>query len=848
MTSSIDNGLAKSPLTLRTSSLRRSFVNSPSSLDVSQLPTYSLDASMRRKNYVHKRSRSYDTSIPDLTTLTLYKTEKKKSFESLLEYDYTAAVFEAVQQDNLEELEAIVDVRSEAVNDLNGDGMSVLDVALLLNSRSITEYLLEHAAQVQLLAPKDDSSTVMTELDRLICDCEQAIATLSGTIMAMNSKYKVREKKLNVWLNKRKVLKKMKAIYSQSVQPPPPEKVKLSITGQTSLKVMFESPHIDLCQDGSTPIIGYKVEWSCCDTFPSELTDKEFLSTSKLHKDYELTGLLEGVLYHIRVSVCNMKGYGESKYPEPKSAVPSSWCDCPTIEGQSKVYDAQRVRELYNEVRAYRNLDDSSSTSSFADQTISKSSSIKKGLKGLFSSQSSKFSKSLKRGLYLACVFWHEEKILVTEEEKCLPMIEVDDAYSPNNLLTDFSWLLKVCCHWTDVRQLKEDMERLSSVTSYSFRQRLITAATQLQILLGVSDLGMLHYTHIRDPHTGAVVFPLVKRVDDPKQLAGLQNVKWCSTLKLQRHGTSINCLVNSIPEMILYRQVCDTPIPSGLYLGYLQTTVHNSSINVYTAQLNPNTLPMIKIRDNSHVTKPEWQSLLELSPSYQKEKDSIETESSSKSLFKFHSQISRAFRRLVESLDMAADTMLDLRLYDQEVLEFSPSISMIVLLPPRNYVCSMKSSPSQMESITCLPDLLAIPVKIFEISHLYTYQVDFIKAYTRAMVLIDMEFNAAVQAHREAFTNAEIEASKQQVENLRAFQRGLEEMWGRARWVTDIISVAREKNYSGIPMRQLYQSVIEKHEQRCRDDQSVESAYRSSRRVAASPSSNLITQRSRDI
>ena len=40
---------------------------------------------------LHRRSRSYDTSIPDLTSLKLYKNEKKKSFESLLEVDYTAA-------------------------------------------------------------------------------------------------------------------------------------------------------------------------------------------------------------------------------------------------------------------------------------------------------------------------------------------------------------------------------------------------------------------------------------------------------------------------------------------------------------------------------------------------------------------------------------------------------------------------------------------------------------------------------------------------------------------------------------------------------------------------------------
>ena len=51
------------------------------------------------------------------------------------------------------------------------------------------------------------------------------------------------------------------------------------------------------------------------------------------------------------------------------------------------------------------------------------------------------------------------------------------------------------------------------------------------------------------------------------------------------------------LQEMILYKQVSDTPLPAGLYLGYLQTEALNGTINVYTSELNPNTLPMVKIR-----------------------------------------------------------------------------------------------------------------------------------------------------------------------------------------------------------------------------------------------------------
>lgn len=39
----------------------------------------------------HRRVKSYETSTPDLTSLKLYSPEKKKSFDLLLDYDYTGA-------------------------------------------------------------------------------------------------------------------------------------------------------------------------------------------------------------------------------------------------------------------------------------------------------------------------------------------------------------------------------------------------------------------------------------------------------------------------------------------------------------------------------------------------------------------------------------------------------------------------------------------------------------------------------------------------------------------------------------------------------------------------------------
>ena len=100
--------------------------------------------------------------------------------------------------------------------------------------------------------------------------------------------------------------------------------------------------------------------------------------------------------------------------------------------------------------------------------------------------------------------------------------------------------------------------------------------------------------------------------------------------------------------------------------------------------------------------------------------------------------------------VDIAPEMVVEHRLYDYEVLEFSPTVSMLVLLPPRSQVCCMSLSDSNTDSSSKPSDLIGIPLKTFELSHLHTYQLDFIKAYTRAMVLIDMECTAALQAQRE--------------------------------------------------------------------------------------------------
>lgn len=112
-------------------------------------------------------------------------------------------------------------------------------------------------------------------------------------------------------------------------------------------------------------------------------------------------------------------------------------------------------------------------------------------------------------GIYMACILYHEDKVLVTNED-FVPVIEIDETY-PSCLTTDYHWLMKVACTWDDVKSLRTDMEK-NATSAVHFRTKLLAAACQMQSALCVQDLGQLFHRPLRDAH-GTVVLSCVNHV-----------------------------------------------------------------------------------------------------------------------------------------------------------------------------------------------------------------------------------------------------------------------------------------------------------------------------------------------
>lgn len=100
---------------------------------------------------------------------------------------------------------------------------------------------------------------------------------------------------------------------------------------------------------------------------------------------------------------------------------------------------------------------------------------------------------------------------------------------------------------------------------------------------------------------------------------------------------------------MIFFHQVSHNTVPDGLYLGYLHVKINVESIRVLAPENNPSVLPFIKIRDCPNVSKPEWQSLLDLvvpTSSNPKSDRGIEP-----SIITFKKQIMKSAKKLADKL-----------------------------------------------------------------------------------------------------------------------------------------------------------------------------------------------------
>ncbi|KRT85505.1 hypothetical protein AMK59_2708, partial [Oryctes borbonicus] len=405
----------------------------------------------------------------------------------------------------------------------------------------------------------------------------------------------------------------------------------------------------------------------------------------------------------------------------------------------------------------------------------------------------SKFQKNLKRGIYLACILYHEDKVLVTNED-FLPVIEIDENF-PSCIHSDHHWLMKVACTWDDTKSLRTDMEKNSS-SAIHFRTKLLSAALQMQSALCLQDLGQLYYKPLRDSH-GTVVISTVNYVKTPKSVSVL-NSRWLPMNKVFKktvvsdENSISEILMASIQDQINYHQASGLKLSRGLYLTFLKMQSSVDLIQVVVPAKHPNMLPHCKIRDNPHVSAEEWEYLKR-----QHLPDIVDTATEQQRTFL--ELVTSAAKRLFNYMDIPMENAVTHRLYDTEVIDLTDEVSFIVICPCAEFSCSV---PGQREILLQRGDLLSLPIQVFEMIHLNTYQSSIIQKYSKLSCLLELDAATANHLHREAFSNSELAVAKERLAQLQEFQTKLNSIWKCIRWLMDVITFARDRLTSGISLK----------------------------------------------
>ncbi|XP_028561822.2 ankyrin repeat and fibronectin type-III domain-containing protein 1-like isoform X4 [Podarcis muralis] len=536
-------------------------------------------------------------------------------------------------------------------------------------------------------------------------------------------------------------------------------------------------------------------EWSCSPTFSPPLGEVVINKLKNLH--ITIHGLLSGTAYYVQVSAYNMKGWGPPQTSIPPFAIPSNWREydgrAPRRRGQAEALDhlLSQVKMVHQQCVCHEPC---------KNQPQSRKHSVSKSLKYLFH-PGSKFLKTLKRGLYLASIFYKDDNILVTHEDQ-IPVVEIDDTYSCL-LMQDFLWFTKVSCMWDEILWLRQCVTVSQSSCSCILQTRLkmLLAISQMQGLLGIQDLGHVFFEPIKDKQ-GNILVVTLKEV---KTNQTFESVHWVPLSKLQtsrksisspEEPTALDVLLMTMQDKLVYHQRSSQALPPGLYLGYLKLCSAVDQIRVLVPERLPNILCHVKIRSNPNISREEWEWLQHQASA----EESIPTEQNletTQNLFLQELQV--AIKELMQLVNIPLHEAKDFRLYSQEVLDFGGQVSFLLLLPPSEDVCT---APGQNNPYTPRSGFLTLPLQIFELVHFFTYDHEFISQYCQVSALLELESLLSQQSLREAFSDSELTTAKQRHQQVQDYIQQMEEIWREMRWMMDALQHARYKQPSGgIPL-----------------------------------------------
>lgn len=154
------------------------------------------------------------------------------------------------------------------------------------------------------------------------------------------------------------------------------------------------------------------------------------------------------------------------------------------------------------------------------------------------------------------------------------------------------------------------------------------------------------------------------------------------------------------------------------------------------------------------------------------------------------------------EQIDQMASILQSLnddennRLYHIELIELNSQVNFILLIPSAENVCPV-TSQEKSNILADNKEFMLLPLQIFEIIHIRTYEPDLLGKYSRLSAILETDLIVAQHDHRQAFSSNELKSTKSRVSHLQDMVSIADEFWRQLRWIVDVVSFARDKSAS---------------------------------------------------
>ncbi|UJR23904.1 hypothetical protein I4U23_026876 [Adineta vaga] len=733
------------------------------------------------------------------------------------------SIFQTVEDSDFLGTKHLIQTNGNLINSYNEYDWCPLDIAIMLNNISMIRLLIHYGAreslriqpeevryqsvcqQISMLVEQTSNELIKKSSSNRLTPDDASLRRLSPSFDKQH-RHRRPSKSQQQQINQQRslMLLQMKENYEQAGIPDAPTNVRLMVTGSDNITVTFDEP----LRSNGVMVVKYKIEWS----FDEDFTDVMFdIIKNCFLREYIIRNLPVGQRCFVRVSAGNLKGFGQTVLANPPYCVPSNWREF-SKTSRTNICDL-RFEEILNKILIDRDGNESNETSNMRNRRRSYG-TLRKNIRQLFQFYP-RLARSMKRGLYLVSVMLNGERILVTNED-VLPMVEVDENYG-HNLLADFQWFMKLTFVWDDLKNLRPDLQRCSSVTSFYLRIKLVQAAIELQTLEEINNLGRLHHTFIRD-NDGNVAFVLINDLtSDTRVNICSSNLKWVTmtkffeTIKDSSNNSCLQQITEKLPDMIEFYHASMRRLDSGLYVAYLKMQNSVDSLRVMVNKYMPGSLPCTKIRSIANVSREEWEWL------HNNHESSTDDETSENSLESFKNQFRNAAKELFVMLNLPEIHFSNSRIYNSQVVEIRDDLSLIILMSTADEV-NILSTPSNHS----LTSFIYLPVYIFEILQHLSNNYRFICQYSRVSICLDFELICAQQSQREAFSMNELDESRYRLNHLLACQQDLDDIWRLSRWLVHVINCAKDKTYSGISLKS-FQSSTNHHSIKIEQTYSIE-------------------------